>query len=81
MSCACASAEEDEVISEQTEAFVELRKTLQCIITSVVEYPQVAFLLKKKKKKTDSCTASNVWFFSPASPCRINFLFASSLDC
>lgn len=51
MSCACASAEEDEVISEQTEAFVELRKTLQCIITSVVEYPQVAFLPKKKEKK------------------------------
>ena len=45
MSCVCTSAEEDEVVSEQTEAFVELQRTLQCIITSVVEYPQVAFLL------------------------------------
>ena len=72
----CVSAEEDEVVSEEAEAFVELQRTLQCIISSVVEYPQVVFFYfekqnkkkkqnknknkNKKKKKTDSYTASNV---------------------
>ena len=47
----CVSAEEDEVVSEEAEAFVELQRTMQCIISSVVEYPQVVFYFEKQKNK------------------------------